>query len=347
MLTKLRGYVNPFSLLRQQPVSQPLCAFSCGAGRYFVIAQDFTEIPFNAVQHQPLCRTLAPRQTLPFTRGIVGVISYDQFATVPQPRLSRFFRVDAALIFDLHTATIWQSGNSATELPAVATKLPCPSRRLQLTAMEHDNDYLATVRKIIADISNGRYYLLNFLRFFSVAAYDHNDLLGRLAHSTAPWRAMIRQPDFALYSFSPEQFVTLRRREDYTQLTCTPIKGTAARQQDSDADRQARTALQNSPKDLAELHITIDLARNDINRIAVPGSTQVSCAAQLQSFATVHHLVGTITACLRDDVTLGEFLQVLCPAASISGAPQNRSHARYRRLRGTQPRFFHGQHLLS
>ena len=330
MLKKLRGYVNPFALLRQQPVSQPLCAFSCGAGRYFVIAQRFAAIPFEAVQHQ-LVRVEPETRALPFTRGLVGLLSYDQFAELgsgkesaklPSPVLSRFFRIETALIFDLHTATVWQSGEGDEVLPSLPAVVPPPSRRLCLRALESEADYLATVRRIVADIRDGRYYLLNFLRFLQVSPCDHDDLLCRLAHSNAPCCAVLRQEDFALFSFSPEQFVTLRHHQGGTQLTCTPIKGTAARHADVLADQQARQALQSSAKDLAELHITIDLARNDINRIAQVGSTQVSCAAQVRSFATVHHLVGTITARLRDDVTLGEFLQALCPTASISGAPK-------------------------
>lgn len=320
-LKKLATFVNPFALLRQQPEDRPLCVFSCKQGRYVVIAQDFTEIPFSAVRQQPLCRTLAPPQALPFTRGLVGVVSYDQFAKRPSPVAARFFAVDSALIFDLHTATVWQSGVTSQPLSISSAPKP-PLRAICLTPAESDADYLATVRKIITDIRNGRYYLLNFLRFFSVSPCTHHELLVRLEHSNAPWRAVMRQHDFALYSFSPERFVTLRRQDGHTQLTCTPIKGTAARSRDPCTDRQARAALQHSTKDLAELHITIDLARNDINRIAQPGSTQVSCAAQVQSFASVHHLVGTITARLRDDVTLGEFLHALCPAASISGAPK-------------------------
>lgn len=322
MLKKLRGYVNPFALLRQQPATQPVCAFACGAGRYFVIAQQFAAIAYAEVQEQVL-RAEPVAHALPFMHGIVGVISYDQFAPVPDPVLSRFFRINAALIFDLHTHTVWQSGeDEAVALPDLPAVVPYPSHRLSLQAWEDEADYLATVRRIIADIRDGRYYLLNFLRFFHVVPGDDDDLLCRLAHSHAPCRVIIKQEDFKLYSFSPEQFITLRAQQGHTQLTCTPIKGTAARHRDTHADELVRRALGQSAKDLAELHITIDLARNDINRIAQVGTLQVSCAAQVQSFATVHHLVGTITAHLRHDVTLGEFLPALCPAASISGAPK-------------------------
>ena len=326
MLTKLRSYVNPFVLLRQQSASQPVCAFACGAGRYFVIARQFAAIPFVDVQQQVLGAEPVAH-ALPFTHGIVGVISYDEFAprSLTPSRSAvraRFFRIETALIFDLQTHTVWQSGEGGKALPNLPAVVPSPARHLRLRALESEADYLATVRRIVDDIRDGRYYLLNYLRFFQVMPCDDDDLLRRLEHSHAPCRAVIRQEDFKLYSFSPEQFVTLRFQQGHTKLTCTPIKGTAARHTDMQADQQARQALQCSAKDLSELHITIDLARNDINRIAQVGTTQVSCAAQVQSFATVHHLVGTITAHLREGVTLGEFLQALCPAASISGAPK-------------------------
>ena len=321
MLKKLRGYVNPFALLRQQPTSQDMCAFSCGAGRYFVIAQQFHEIAYADVQ-QRVMRAEPVTHELPFTHGIVGLLSYDAFAPVPSPRRSKFFQVDAALIFDLHAATVWQSGKMATALPDLPAAVPRPSRRLRLQALESEADYLANVPRIVNDIKDGKYHQLTYLRFFQFTPCDHDDLLCRLAHSHAPCRAVVRQKDFALFSLSPEPFVILRHQRGHTQLVCTPTKGTAARHTDVRADQQAREALQRSTKDLAELYITIDLARNDINRIAQVGSTQVSCVAQVRSFATVHHLVSTITARLQNGITLEEFLQALCPAASISGAPK-------------------------
>ena len=321
MLKKLRGYINPFALLRQQPVSQSLCAFSCGAGRYFVIAQQFTEIAYADVQQQ-VVRTVPVKHELPFTHGIVGLLSYDEFSPVPSPVQSKFFQVDAALIFDLHAAIVWQSGEVKTTLPDLPAVVPRPSRHLHLRALESEADYLANVQRIVTDIRNGKYHQLTYLRFFQFTPCDHDDLLCRLAHSHAPCRAVVRQKDYALFSLSPEPFVILRHQQGYTQLICTPTKGTAPRHTDVRADQLAREALQHSEKDLAELYITIDLARNDINRISQVGSTHVRCAAQVRSFATVHHLVSTITARLQEGVTLGEFLQALCPAASISGAPK-------------------------
>ncbi len=321
MLEKLPGYVNPFALLRRQPAVQPLCAFACGAGRYLVVARRFTTIAYRDVQQQ-VVRAVPVGHALPFTHGIVGVVSYDEFASVPNPVRSRFFRVDAALIFDLHTATVWQSGKDSGRGWPKLSVVPSPSRHLRLRALESEADYLAKVRCIVDDIRDGRYYLLNYLRFFQVMSCNDDDLLCRLAHSGAPCGAVIRQDDFKLYSFSPEQFVDVSFRRGDTCLTCTPIKGTAARCREMRADQRARQALLRSAKDLSELHITIDLARNDINRIAQVGSTEVSCAARVRSFATVHHLVGTITARVREGVTLEEFLHALCPAASISGAPK-------------------------
>ena len=234
MLKKLHGYVNPFALLRQQPAAQPQCAFACGAGRYVVVAQNFVPLPFAEVQQQVL-RAEPVAHALPFTHGIVGVVSYDDFAArslslASSPTCSRFWRVEAALIFDLHTHTVWQSGTGEATLPDLPA-VPRPSRRLCVQALEDEADYLHKVQRIVTDIRDGRYYLLNYLRFFQVTPCHDDDLLCRLAHSHAPCRAVIRQEDFRLYSFSPEQFVTLQHDEGHTQLTCTPIKGTAARQQ--------------------------------------------------------------------------------------------------------------------
>ena len=317
MLKKLARYVNPFSLLASLSAERQVCAVPFDNGRYLIVASDFYPISWPTVADRSL--TCSPcNKPVPFSRGIVAVVSYDDFSpTVTDKQLSLFFKIDDALIFDLHQKIVWQSGNGTSFnylLPAVNS-----SRSLTIEEDKEDN-YLATVRQIIDDIADGRYYLLNFLRFFRLVNSSHQQLVARLNNSDAGYRAVIRYGTTAIYSFSPERFVSLKYHDGKTQLSCSPIKGTVACVADRDRDLAAQRWLMNSEKDLAELHITIDLARNDINTIA--HTTRVTEPAHLQSFATVHHLVARIEATLHEGVTFGELLTALCPAASISGAPK-------------------------
>lgn len=335
MIKKLPKYLNPFSLLQNWPASRPLCAVSCTQGRYFIIATKLREIAFADVKNLQL--GVKHTQHLPFTTGFIGVCSYDHFASTiaagsSQPSL--FFRVDGALVFDQQEHTLWQTGaecdlNFSAQahtdghlLTSERRAQPAKITRLELIPDLSDADYLAHVDEIVNDIRQGRYYLLNFLRFFTVRSVCHRELLIRLARSRVPYRAVIRKQRCSIYSFSPEQFVSLHLCQGKTKLTCSPIKGSAPRYQDVCKDRQAGEELILSAKDLAELHITIDLARDDINKITVSGSTRVVNPARLSSFPSVHHLTGTIQADLRAGLTLEEFFTAICPAASISGAPK-------------------------
>ena len=316
MLKKLTHYVNPFSLLAKLSAEQQVCAVSCDGGRYLIVASDFHEVSWPTVAKRVL--TCSPCNTpVPFSSGIVAVVSYDDFSpTVTDKQSSLFFQIDDALIFDLHKEIVWQSGKGTS----FDYSLPTVNISRSLTIEEDDDDYLTTVTRVIDDIADGRYYLLNLLRFFRLTNHSHQQLIALLKDSDAGYRAVIRYGTTSIYSFSPEHFVSLTERDGRTQLNCSPIKGTVARVNDYQQDLAAQQWLVNSAKDLAELHITIDLARNDINAIA--HTTSVIDPAHLQSFATVHHLVAKIEATLRDGVTLGELLTALCPAASISGAPK-------------------------
>ena len=314
MLKKLAHYVNPFSLLASLPVEQQVCAVSFNNGHYLIVSSDFYQLPRQIVADRLL--TCSPsNKPIPFTSGIVAVVSYDDFSpTVIDKQRSLFFQIDHALIFDLKQKIIWQSGDG---ISFNCSQLPVSQ---PIAIEENNDDYLSTVKQVINDIADGRYYLLNFLRFFRLVSPSHQQLLARLNDSDAGYRAVIRYGTTTIYSFSPERFISLRHCNGKTQLSCSPIKGTVARASDRQQDLAAQQWLVNSAKDLAELHITIDLARNDINAIA--HTTRVTDPAQLQSFATVHHLVARIEATLRDGVTFGELLTALCPAASISGAPK-------------------------
>lgn len=316
MLKKLARYVNPFSLLANTPVEQQICAVSCDKGRYLTVASDFHEISWQTVANRPL--SCSPcNKPVPFSSGIVAVVSYDDFSpTVTNKQPSLFFQIDNALIFDLHKKIVWQNGNGATlDFSQSMINVSQPP------AIEEDDDnYLTTVRQVIEDIADGRYYLLNLLRFFRLTNPCHQQLIARLKDSDAGYRAVIRYRATSIYSFSPEHFISLKHCDGKTRLSCSPIKGTVARSTDRQRDLAAQQWLAKSAKDLAELHITIDLARNDINTIAE--TTRVTDSGHLQSFATVHHLVAKIEATLRKGVTFGELLTAVCPAASISGAPK-------------------------
>ena len=129
-----------------------------------------------------------------------------------------------------------------------------------------------------------------------------------------------------LVSLSPELFFDLAA--DGT-LTVRPMKGTAARGGNDDAERAALAA---SPKNRAENLMIVDLIRNDLSRVAENGSVEVSNLFQVESYPTLHAMVSTVTAKKRDDADIADILRALFPCGSVTGAPKIRAMEILRQL---------------
>lgn len=134
----------------------------------------------------------------------------------------------------------------------------------------------------------------------------------------APFSAFLRFSEAVLLCFSPERFLQVVNGK----ITTRPIKGTCRRQADPQHDRQAAEALAMSVKDRAENLMIVDLLRNDIGRVALPGSVQVPELFVVESFPAVHHLVSTVTAQLDPRYTVIDLLRATFPGGSVTGAPK-------------------------
>ncbi len=126
----------------------------------------------------------------------------------------------------------------------------------------------------------------------------------------------------ALCSASPERFLRL---DAGGEIESRPIKGTSRRHPEAVADARAASALQASVKDRAENLMIVDLMRNDLSRVAEIGSVRVPQLAMLESVATLHHLVSSVTAKLRPDADAVALLRASFPAGSVTGAPKIRA----------------------
>ena len=138
------------------------------------------------------------------------------------------------------------------------------------------------------------------------------------ARSNAGWGGVIRHPSGWLLSLSPEQFFTLKGG----MLEAKPMKGTAPRRADPAADRAEAEALAADPKQRAENLMIVDLLRNDLARVAEPGSVAVPELFAVESFPTVHQMVSRVTARLAAGVDAVGVLASLFPCGSITGAPK-------------------------
>ena len=196
-------------------------------------------------------------------------------------------------------------------------------------------DHRDSIAEAVEAIHAGDVFQVNIARRLTMAV-DGDPLTWSqhaITSSLAPFGAMVRLPGDngtatrMVTSMSPELFLHVDAQR---HITSRPIKGTASADQPIDA-------LRDSTKDAAELHMIVDLVRNDLGRVSTTGSVQVHSARELETHVTVHHGVAEVRGRLRDDVNLVDLLRATFPPGSITGAPKIRAMQLIRELE-TRPR---------
>ncbi len=275
--------------------------------------------------------------TLPFTRGDFLYLGYE-LAGVFEPRLNMPApRLPLALAQYCHAAIIHDHWRQETVVCAdsegLARTLAAQAEGTQAKTFpafclpdieeEDPERYLAGIARIQDYIRAGDVFQVNLSRRYAAAI--PRDLTGAQvmaalgAANPAPFAALATLGDAVVISASPERLVKVRGR---TIRTC-PIAGTAARVTGED-EKIVCERLRNHPKERAEHIMLVDLERNDIGRICMPGSVRVPSLMRMESYATVHHLVSTVEGTLRADASLREILRSLFPGGSITGCPKVR-----------------------
>jgi para-aminobenzoate synthetase/4-amino-4-deoxychorismate lyase len=195
-------------------------------------------------------------------------------------------------------------------------------------------DYEHALCAIHEAIAAGEVYQVNFS--FRLRAPFTGDLLRLFwqlyERQPVPYAAYIDTGMHAIASLSPELFFALEGE----RITARPMKGTAPRGLTLADDLQRAARLTHCPKNRAENLMIVDMARNDLGRIARIGSVRVPRLFQAERYATLWQMTSTVTACT--DAPLTEIFRALFPAASITGAPKIRAthviHALERAPRG-------------
>jgi anthranilate synthase component I len=185
--------------------------------------------------------------------------------------------------------------------------------------------YIAAVERILDYLRAGDAFQVNLSRPWDAAidAVVTPSLLYRRLRSAnpAPFAGLARWRDAAVLSSSPERLLQIADGIAQTR----PIAGTRRRGRDAEEDRALRATLIENLKERAEHVMLIDLERNDLGRVCMPGSVEVSELMQVESYAHVHHIVSNVRGRLRPGVGPGRALAAVFPGGTITGCPKVRA----------------------
>ena len=183
-------------------------------------------------------------------------------------------------------------------------------------------EYIDAIDKIKRYIKRGHIYQSNFSQRFE-SDWNHNpyELFMRLNKlNPVPFSAYLNFKGFKIISSSPERFIKVNNQE----IEARPIKGTRPRGKNREEDEKFKRELLKSRKDQAELYMIIDLERNDLSKICIPGSVIVKGSKVLESYSSVHHTVGIVEGKIKQDISLIDCIRAMFPGGSITGCPKIR-----------------------
>jgi para-aminobenzoate synthetase component 1 len=284
---------------------------------------------------------------LPFCGGALGYFSYDlarRFERLParaedsekMPEMAIGF-YDWAVVVDHLARRAWLIGQGRdpdtdwkwdglvarfSAAPAERARLPFRITASLASNLTRDG-YASRFRRVLDYIYAGDCYQINLAQRFAAPAAGDPWLAYQALRiiNPAPYSAFLNTPYGTIMSASPERFLKL----EHGSVETKPIKGTRPRAGHPRLDAELAAELQASAKDRAENVMIVDLLRNDLSKNCEPGSVAVPKLFEVESFATVHHLVSTVTGTLRGDRDALDLLRGCFPGGSITGAPKLRA----------------------
>ena len=319
-------------------------------GRYDILAAGPRAIVTSGVSAFAAARRLLAAETCdaspwPVSGGVIGYVGYEagrEAGGLPpaKPGTSPFMP-DAALGLYPWTVVVDHAERRAAltslasfpEAEALALRdelVGARHRALRpfevrgaITATLDRASYLPRARQVLDFIAAGDCYQANLTREFRVPVGGDAWTFYRHLHdhNPAPMGAFLEYPFGSVLSSSPERLLEV----DGADVLTRPIKGTRRRREDPHADAAARRDLAASAKDRAENVMIVDLLRNDLGRVCETGSVRVTGLCELETFATVHHLVSTVRGRLPAGTDALDVLQACFPGGSITGAPKRRA----------------------
>ena len=187
-----------------------------------------------------------------------------------------------------------------------------------------EQPYLQQVETVKQYIVDGDIFQANLSRPWQLDIDDNVSdvtIFNRLANANpGSFAVLAKLPNSTVISSSPERLVSVHDKSIQTR----PIAGTRPRSDNASEDSALASELMAHPKEQAEHIMLIDLERNDLGRICIPGSIRVNELMTLESYQHVHHIVSNVTGLIRDDVSPADVIRAVFPGGTITGCPKVR-----------------------
>ncbi|MGH6855924.1 MAG: aminodeoxychorismate synthase component I, partial [Aestuariivirga sp.] len=277
----------------------------------------------------------------PFQGGFAGFIAYEFGKSLePNARIPDFSSpcpgmmlhlYDTVVAFDHMQERAWiiaPSEVKADRLEALLKQSSSPTGSHAIAGWTSNftrEEYEAAAACAIEYILAGDIFQANITQCFQAVIPENFDAFAfyqRLRRmNAATFAAFLDYGDVKIASSSPERLVSF----DSRTIEARPIKGTRRRDVDPARDAALIAELASSRKDRAENVMIVDLLRNDLSRVAAPGSVRVPVLCGLETYASVHHLTSVITGELRPGKTVGDLIAATFPGGSVTGAPKIRA----------------------
>ena len=306
--------------------------------------------------HTPLDPDLPP-----LSSGMVGYLGYDvvrRLENLPDanpddlgiPELVMMLASDLAVL-DHHTRQVWLIANAinfddsserleaahadaVARVQAMVARLSEPAESLlalpphepdsiDVTRQRSEPEFAAAVREAVDDIKAGEaFQIVVSQRFETPSHADALDVYRVLRLSNpSPYLYLLRLEGLSIVGSSPEALVTVADQHVLTH----PIAGSQPRGATPQQDAENEARLRSDPKERAEHLMLVDLGRNDLGRVCVPGTVSVVEFMQVRRYSHIMHLESTVTGTLSPGRTALEATLACFPAGTLSGAPKVRA----------------------
>lgn len=278
---------------------------------------------------------------LPFRGGWFCYVGYEWLETLEPTVTHRsdstfplavLASTSAAIQVDRASQTAWLMAGTVAQLQLLKQRLaepldwqPSPIGSV-ITQEDEPEQFLQGVLRCKQYIVDGDVFQVNLSRGWDVTLQDGlapADVFSALRQANpAPFSALLNLPDGrAVVSSSPERLAQV----DGQRILTRPIAGTHPRSNDPAEDAALKARLIASTKERAEHIMLIDLERNDLGRVCVPGSVRVEALMDVESYAFVHHIESTVAGVLQNGLDVAALLRALFPGGTITGCPKVRT----------------------